>query len=77
MALMGKWIVENASGMFGEFRAQKPIFITPGPVIVSRYRDVFEVASLGIYLATEGAAEEQRRKVWMRPPRPRRLMALH
>jgi cytochrome P450 len=32
--------------MFAELRAQKPIFITPGPVIVSRYRDVREVASL-------------------------------
>jgi cytochrome P450 len=32
--------------MFAELRAQKPIFITPGPVIVSRYRDVLEVASL-------------------------------
>lgn len=43
---MEKWIVENPSGMFAELRAQKPIFITPGPVIVSRYRDVVEVASL-------------------------------
>lgn len=46
LTLMQKWIVENPSGMFAELRAQKPIFITPGPVIVSRYRDVFEVASL-------------------------------
>jgi cytochrome P450 len=46
LALMGKWIVENPSNMFAELRAQKPIFITPGPVIVSRYRDVLEVASL-------------------------------
>jgi cytochrome P450 len=46
LALMEKWIVENPAGMFAELRAQKPIFITPGPVIVSRYRDVIEVASL-------------------------------
>lgn len=46
VGLIQKWIVENPSGMFAELRAQKPIFITPGPVIVSRYRDVVEVASL-------------------------------
>ena len=46
LALMEKWIVEKPGDMFTELRAQKPIFITPGPVIVSRYRDVFEVASL-------------------------------
>jgi cytochrome P450 len=46
LALMEKWIVEDPGAMFAELRAQKPIFITPGPVIVSRYRDVLEVASL-------------------------------
>jgi cytochrome P450 len=46
VALLEKWIVENPSGMFAELRDQKPVFITPGPIIVSRYRDVFEVASL-------------------------------
>lgn len=46
LALMEKWIVENPSAMFAELRAEKPIFITPGPVIISRYRDVIEVANL-------------------------------
>ena len=46
LALMEKWIVENPAAMFAELRAQKPIFITPGPVIVSRYRDVIDVANL-------------------------------
>jgi cytochrome P450 len=46
VGLIQKWIVENPSGMFAELRAQKPIFITPGPVVVSRYRDVIDVASL-------------------------------
>jgi hypothetical protein len=46
LTLIEKWIVENPSGMLAELRAQRPIFITPGPVIVSRYNDVIEVASL-------------------------------
>jgi hypothetical protein len=44
--LLEKWIVENPDGMFDELRRERPIFITPGPVVVSKYRDVLEVASL-------------------------------
>ena len=46
IGLMEQWIVENPDQMFAELRAQRPIFITPGPVVVSKYRDVLEVASL-------------------------------
>lgn len=46
IALIAQWLVENPNEMFAELRAQKPVFITPGPVIVSHYRDVMEVANL-------------------------------
>jgi cytochrome P450 len=44
--LFQKWLVENPTDLFTELRAQQPIFVTPGPIVVSRYRDVVEVASL-------------------------------
>ena len=46
IGLLEKWIVENPDGMFDELRTERPIFNTPGPVVVSKYRDVIEVASL-------------------------------
>ena len=32
--------------MFADLRAHEPVFVTPGPVVVSRYRDVIEVIDL-------------------------------
>lgn len=46
VGLLQKWIVENPNAMFDELREQRPVFITPGPVLVSKYRDVVDVASL-------------------------------
>jgi hypothetical protein len=46
IALIQQWIVQHPDALFDELRAQRPIFITPGPVIVSKYRDVIEVVSL-------------------------------
>ena len=46
LALLEEWIVQNPDGMFEELRAQRPVFVTPGPVVVTKYRDVLEVASL-------------------------------
>jgi cytochrome P450 len=44
--LFQKWLVENPTDLFAELRARQPIFVTPGPIVVSRYRDVVDVASL-------------------------------
>jgi cytochrome P450 len=46
LGLLEEWIVQNPDLMFDELRAQRPVFITPGPIVVSKYRDVVEVASL-------------------------------
>lgn len=46
LGLLQKWVVENPEGMFRDLRAREPIFRTPGPVVVTRYKDVIEVADL-------------------------------
>ncbi len=46
LGLLQKWVVEDPEGMFRDLRANQPIFKTPGPVVVTRYRDVIEVADL-------------------------------
>ena len=44
LELLLSWLLEHPGELFTELRANRPILITPGPVIVSRYRDVLEVA---------------------------------
>ena len=46
LGLLTKWLVEDPTSMFDELRDKRPVFITPGPVMVSKYRDVVEVADL-------------------------------
>ncbi|MBS1872174.1 MAG: cytochrome P450 [Acidobacteria bacterium] len=46
LGLLQKWVVEDPEGMFADLRAHQPIFKTPGPVVVTRYRDVIEVVDL-------------------------------
>ena len=46
LGLLTEWLVQNPTSMFDELRDQRPVFITPGPVMVSKYRDVLEVANL-------------------------------
>ena len=46
LGLLVQWLVQDPTSMFDEMRDKRPVFITPGPVLVSKYRDVLEVASL-------------------------------
>lgn len=46
LALLQEWVVQRSHELFTELRAGKPIFVTPGPVIVSLYKDVMEVVQL-------------------------------
>ena len=46
LGLLQKWVVEDPERMFADLRAHQPIFKTPGPVVVTRYRDVIEVVDL-------------------------------
>jgi cytochrome P450 len=43
MQLFQTWLVGSPDLLFSELRAYRPIFTTPGPVVVSRFRDVVEV----------------------------------
>ncbi len=47
--LFQHWIFGKPNELFAELRAKKPIFVMPGPApaIVSRFRDVIEVADVG------------------------------
>jgi cytochrome P450 len=50
--VLQKWLIDRPNEMFSELRAQQPIFVPrgEGPVIVSRFDDVVEVANLnGVY----------------------------
>jgi cytochrome P450 len=50
--LFQKWLFQNPAELFAELREHRPIFVMspPAPVVVSRFRDVLEVADLdGIY----------------------------
>ena len=40
--LFQKWLVENPTDLFAELRARQPIFVTPGPIVVSRDRPILE-----------------------------------
>ena len=46
IALLQEWVVQRPGEMFADLRAHEPVFVTPGPVVVSRYRDVIEVIDL-------------------------------
>lgn len=46
VGLLTQWVVERPAELFAELRAQRPIFVTPGPVVVSLYQDVMEVIDL-------------------------------
>lgn len=46
LALLQEWVVKKPAELFTELRAHQPIFLTPGPAIVSLYRDVMEVVNL-------------------------------
>jgi cytochrome P450 len=43
MQLFQLWLVGKPDLLFSELRAKRPIFTTPGPIVVSRFRDVVEV----------------------------------
>src|SRR5215472_15212135 len=43
MQLFQMWLVGKPDLLFSELRAKRPIFTTPGPIVVSRFRDVVEV----------------------------------
>jgi cytochrome P450 len=47
--LLVQWIFGKPDELYAELRAKRPIFVMPGPgpAVVSRYRDVVEVADLG------------------------------
>ena len=44
--MLQQWVVERPEEMFRDLREKDPIFFTPGPVVVTRYRDVIEVVDL-------------------------------
>lgn len=46
IALLQEWVVQRPDELFTELRANRPIFVTPGPVVVTRYKDVAEVIDL-------------------------------
>jgi len=43
MQLFEMWLAGKPDQLFGELRAGRPIFMTPAPVVVSRFRDVVEI----------------------------------
>jgi cytochrome P450 len=43
MQLFEMWLAGKPAQLFAELRAGRPIFTTPGPIVISRYRDVVEV----------------------------------
>ena len=47
--LLQQWMFAHPADLFAELRANRPIFVMPGPApaVVSRYRDVVEVADVG------------------------------
>jgi cytochrome P450 len=46
IAMLQEWTVQKPEEMFADLRANEPVFVTPGPVVVTRYRDVIEVIDL-------------------------------
>jgi cytochrome P450 len=46
IAMLQEWVVQRPGEMFADLREHEPVFVTPGPVVVSRYRDVIEVIDL-------------------------------
>ena len=60
--LLQQWMFAHPADLFAELRANRPIFVMPGPApaVISRYRDVVEVADVGSvfgvkpYAATNG-----------------------
>src|SRR4029077_986818 len=62
IGLLQQWMFAHPAELFAELRAQRPIFVVPGPgpAVVTRYRDVVEVADVGSvfsvrpYAATNG-----------------------
>jgi cytochrome P450 len=47
--LLQQWMFAHPAELFAELRAKQPIFVMPGPApaVVTRYRDVVEVADVG------------------------------
>jgi len=47
--LLQQWMFAHPADLFAELRANRPIFVMPGPApaVVTRYRDVVEVADVG------------------------------
>jgi cytochrome P450 len=45
-AMIQEWVVKHPDEMFGDLRANQPIFVTPVATVVTRYRDVLEVINL-------------------------------
>ena len=47
--LLQQWMFAHPADLFAELRANRPIFVMPGPApaVVTRYRDVAEVADVG------------------------------
>jgi cytochrome P450 len=46
VSMLQEWIFKRPAELFEELRVRRPIFETPGPVVISRYRDVIEVVDL-------------------------------
>ena len=45
VVLLHEWIGTRGKELFAELRAERPVLVTPGPVLVTRYPDVQEVLS--------------------------------
>lgn len=62
IGLLQQWMFAHPAELFAELRANRPIFVVPGPgpAVITRYRDVVEVADVGSvfgvrpYAATNG-----------------------
>ena len=46
IGLFGLWLTTKPDALFAELRAKRPVLMTPGPAVVTRYRDVVEVLGL-------------------------------
>ncbi len=46
VGLLVQWVLERPAELFAELRAQRPILVTAGPVVVALYQDVMEVVDL-------------------------------
>ena len=53
IGLFQEWVALRPLELFAELRAKRPIFETPGPLVVTRYHDVIEVIDLDEIFSVE------------------------